>query len=114
MSETRTVSLPMEDCLRLIHSAIVDGSITGELVDHYELTDESGCVRCGVVVYEKYYYRVSNRLTVTITVDDLGGKTRVHWISAGGGGNVFWRFDWGAADSFDGVVRDALRPYFTE
>ena len=114
MSETRLVNLPVPDCLKVLHAAIVEGSVTGELLDHYELTDAGDVLHCGVAVYEKYYYRVSNRLTLTVTVDDLMGKTRVHWISAGGGESAFWRFDWGAADSFDSVVREALRPYFLE
>lgn len=114
MSETRYVSLSIPDCMKVLHKAIVDGSVTGELVDHYELTDAAGTLHCGIAVYEKYYYRVNNRLTVTITVDDLEEKTRVHWISAGGGESVFWRFDWGASESFDSVVRETLRPYFLE
>ena len=100
--------------METLHAAVVDGSITGELLDAYEVTDADGVVHCCTAVYEKYYYRVGNRLTLTVTVDDLLGRTRAHWISAGGGEGVFWRFDWGAAESFDSVVREALQPYFLE
>lgn len=32
---TFLVSLSMEETAKKIHSAVVDGSITGELLDHY-------------------------------------------------------------------------------
>ena len=65
---------------------------------------------CVVAVYEKHYYRAGNRLTLTVILDDLTGQTRVHCISGGGGEGLF-RFDWGAADSFENVVHDALDAY---
>ena len=109
MGNTFLVSLSIDECGQLIHSAIVDGSITGELLDHYVLDGPNG-MRCAVMVYEKHYWRAGNRLTLTVTVDNLTGSTRVHTISGGGGEGLF-RFDWGAAQSFEGVVQDALAPY---
>ena len=109
MGNTFLVSLSMEECGQCIHSAIVDGSITGELLDHYVLDGPYG-MRCAVMVYEKHYWRAGNRLTLTVTVDNLTGSTRVHTIGGGGGEGLF-RFDWGAAHSFEGVVQDALAPY---
>ena len=109
MESTYYVSCSMEQCGDLIHSAIVDGSITGELLDHYVLQGPNG-LQCAVMVYEKHYWRAGNRLTLTVTIDNLSGRTRVHTISGGGGEGLF-RFDWGAAESFEGVVQDALSPY---
>ena len=109
MGNTFLVSLSIDECGRRIHSAIVDGSITGELLNHYVLDGPNG-MRCAVMVYEKHYWRAGNRLTLTVTVDNLTGSTRVHTISGGGGEGLF-RFDWGAAQSFEGVVQDALAPY---
>ena len=63
-----------------------------------------------VLVFEKHYYRAGNRLTLTVTLDDFTGRTRVHCASGGGGEGLF-RFDWGAAESFEGVVHDALSGY---
>lgn len=109
MESTYYVSCSMEQCGDLIHSAIVDGSITGELLDHYVLQGPNG-LQCAVMVYEKHYWRAGNRLTLTVTIDNLSGRTRVHTIG-GGGGEGLLRFDWGAAESFEGVVQDALSPY---
>ena len=108
MAEYFTVDLDVQACWDVVHDAVTD-SITGELVDQYTISHPDGG-SCLVVVYEKHYYRAGNRLTLTVVMDDFTGKTRVHCASGGGGEGLF-RFDWGAAESFEGVVYDALNPY---
>ena len=103
------VTLPLSECEALIDRAVVDGSITGEQLDRYEVR-QPGCGGCVVLVYEKHYYRAGNRLTLTVTLDDLTGKTRVHTVSGGGGAGLF-RFDWGASERFEAVVDEALEQY---
>ena len=76
MEDPYFVSLGLRECGEAIHAAVTD-SVTGELVDHYELTHPGGGT-CVVAVYEKHYYRAGN---------------------------------WGAAESFEGVVHDALSRY---
>ncbi|HIW73388.1 MAG TPA: hypothetical protein H9684_03620 [Firmicutes bacterium] len=109
MADTFYVSLTPENAARAIDSAIVEGSITGERIDYYTLR-APGETYCIVCVYEKHYYRAGNRLTLTATIDNFDGRTRVVCISGGGGEGLF-RFDWGASDSFINVVRNALEPY---
>ena len=109
MAQTMYVSLPPDDAARTIDAAIVDGSITGERIDSYVLRASNQAL-CIVLVYEKHYYRAGNRLTLTATVDNLEGRTRVVCVSGGGGEGLF-RFDWGAAESFVSTVLDALQPY---
>lgn len=106
---TFLVRLSMEETEKLIHTAVVDGSITGELIDRHEIQGTQGAC-CLVSVYEKHYYRAGNRLTLTVSIDNLSGPTRVHCVSGGGGEGLF-RFDWGAADSFAAIVPNALGPY---
>ena len=109
MADTYQVSLPLEECERLIYDAVVGGSFTGECIDRYRCAAPGGG-ECVVAVYEKHYYRAGNRLTLTVTLDDFQGSTRVHCVGGGGGEGLF-RFDWGAANSFAGVVRAAVKPY---
>ena len=106
------VSLSIEECGRLLFDAVVGGSITGELIDHYTARGPGGLC-CAVMVFEKHYYRAGNRLTLTVTLDNLLGRTRAHFIGGGGGEGLF-RFDWGAAEDFADVAAEALRPYMTE
>ena len=109
MENTCYVTCSIGQCAELIHSAIVDGSVTGELLDRYEVRSPDG-LKCLVMVYEKHYWRAGNRLTLTVTIDNMSGRTRVHAVGGGGGEGLF-RFDWGASQSFEGVVQDALAPY---
>ena len=102
------VSLTLDDCVEQVRSAVFD-SVTGEEIDAYAIAHPGGG-RCVVLVFEKHYYRAGNRLTLTVTLDDFTGKTRVHCASGGGGEGLF-RFDWGASESFEGVVHDALSGY---
>ena len=102
------VSLDLRSCGEKVHAAVTD-SITGELIDHYVVSHPEGG-RCVVAVYEKHYYRAGNRLTLTVILDNFTGKTRVHCISGGGGEGLF-RFDWGASQSFEDVVHEALSSY---
>ena len=106
------VTLSIEACGSVIYDAVVGGSITGELIDHYAARGPDGLC-CAVMVFEKHYWRAGNRLTLTVTMDNLLGKTRVHFIGGGGGEGLF-RFDWGAAEDFAGAAAAALRPFVTE
>lgn len=102
------VSIAPKDAAVLIHEEVVDGSITGELIDFYEIEEENSYI--AVLVFEKHYSRAGNRLTLTVTIDDLHGKTRVHSVS-GGGGEGLLRFDWGAAEDFEAAAENALGNY---
>ncbi len=110
MSETRFINLPILQAAELIADEVVSGSITGELIDRYSIPLPGGA-KVLVLVFEKHYYRAGNRLTLTVTLDDVEGDTRIHYIGGGGSQSVLMRFDWGAAGSFMNVVEDAIRPY---
>ena len=103
------VSLRPQEAANIIEDAIVEGSITGERIDRHTIAGREGG-RCIVSVYEKHYYRVGNRLTVTVVIDDMEGATRVHAASGGGGDGLF-RFDWGASAGFEECVAEAMAPY---
>jgi len=105
MGDTFFVSLDINSAVSVIENAVVGGSVTGECIDRYGQGAPGGGFV--VLVYEKHYYRAGNRLTLTVTLDDLTGKTRVHCVGGGGGEGLF-RFDWGAAESFADVVQQAL------
>lgn len=78
------------------------------MTDWYERISPEGR-RTLLMVFEKHFWRANNRLTLTVTVDDLDGTTCVHWV--GGGGGALINFDWGAADSFERELTRVLNPY---
>lgn len=106
MSDTFFVSLDMNKAAEIIKKGVVDGSVTGELIDNHLISSQTGCSVI-VMVFEKHYYRAGNRLTLTVTLDDFSGETRVHTASGGGGEGLF-RFDWGASESFARIAKDVL------
>lgn len=108
MGNTFYVSIPVAQAARMVDDAIVNGSITGERIDYYAPPVPGGTLV--VLVYEKHFWRAGNRLTLTVTMDDLSGRTRVHCMG-GGGGEGFLRFDWGASSSFARAAEEALAPY---
>jgi hypothetical protein len=109
MEQTFKVSISVQEAADIIYNEVVDGSITGELIDKYEIKDES-TLKCMVMVFEKHYYRAGNRLTLTVVLDNLGSNTRVHYASGGGGEGLF-RFDWGASEAFADIVPNTLDEY---
>lgn len=56
------VSISPEEAAKLINDTITNNSVTGELIDEYVSDTENG-TSVIVQIYEKYYYRVNNRLT---------------------------------------------------
>jgi len=105
MSLDMRVNVEPEKAAELVKKEIVEGSITGDYVVHGE--DDKRCI---VSIYEKHYYRAGNRLTITVVIDNMEDGTRVHCTSGGGGEGLF-RFDWGASESFERCVENALAKY---
>lgn len=109
MENTLRVSTSIEETVNIIHEEVVNGSITGELLDRYEINSLDN-KKCVVMVFDKHYYRAGNRLTLTVIIDSLEDETRVHYISGGGGKGLF-TFDWGASESFANIVPEVLKKY---
>ena len=103
------VNLTPQMAAEIVNRSIVEGSITGKLIDHHTVNAQDGSL-CVVSVYEKHYYRAGNRLTLTAIIDNMSGVTKVHCISGGGGEGLF-AFDWGSAKSFESCVSKALEQY---
>ena len=102
------VNLSPEEAVNRVTARIVNGSVTGELVDLHQIRGNGGS--CVTAIYEKHYWRAGNRLTLTVVADNLGGATRIHTVGGGGGEGLF-RFDWGASGSFEEEARAALEAY---
>lgn len=103
------VDLQPVEAMNKIRAGVTDGSISGKLIDHYVRT--VGDYQVVVFVLEKYFMRTSNRASMTVTIDNFEGTTKVHAAASGSGEGVFFRFDWGAGDSFANSVERALADY---
>ena len=111
-SDNFFVSLPITDAFKILDKEIVEGSLTGERIDYHVVKADEEHISI-VAVYEKYYNRAGNRLTLTICMDNMKGITQVHSIGGGGGQGLF-RFDWGASDKFTNAPRTILGKYIIQ
>lgn len=109
-SDNFKVNLSLMDTISKLDNGIIKESVTGEKIDYHIITGNeiSGAI---LLVYEKYFYRVGNRITLTIVVDDLRGVTKVHSIGGGAAQGMLFKFDWGASESFAALPRDILSDY---
>lgn len=65
----------------------------------------------GVLIFEKYYFRVSNRAALIVLIDNLKEVTVVKAISTGSSNRMFLGFDWGASEDFAYSVKDIMEKY---
>lgn len=106
------VSLNPKEAGKIIIEDIVEGSISGTLIDEYRRAWNGKEIV--VIVLEKFYYRTSNRASMTVTIDNFGGVTTVHAVASGSSQGAFFRFDWGAGGSFIESVKNALHVHLLE
>lgn len=103
-----TVSLSPQQAADKIRAHILN-SISGECLD--EVRRQVADKTLIAMVFEKFYYRAGNRLTLSVLIDDFSGQTRVRSVGGGGGEGIFIRFDWGASASFARSALDVLEGY---
>ncbi len=64
-----------------------------------------------VLVFEKYYMRVSNRASLTVVLTSQNNSIRADLIATGGGQGAIFRFSWGAEENFAASAARILRRY---
>ncbi|MEA4822679.1 MAG: DUF6054 family protein [Clostridiaceae bacterium] len=108
---TVTLSGPgrVSDIAGVVKSGIQNSGISCELID--TVSHGSGDFSVVVMVFEKYFWRASNRASLTVVVSGAGDRVTVEAIGSGGGQGPLLRFSWGAEDSFAETVAEVLRPY---
>jgi len=81
---------------------------------HEEYSDVGDGKFVGTLIYEKYYFRNSNRAALVVICDNFKGYTEVRSISTGSSQGIFFNIDWGASDEFAHSVKDILEKYIIE
>ncbi len=106
MNDTQfKIDLNVKDAFDLLR-----GSNFAELIDK-EFKDLGNDKQLGILIYEKYFIRVSSRVSLVVIIDNLDGYTKVKAIGSGGGRGVGSDFDWGAADSFEISVEKLFKEH---
>lgn len=61
------------------------------------------------MVVEKYFFRNSSRASLSILMVERDvNLTTIHAIGSGGGQGLFFKFDWGARESFENAIPKIL------
>ena len=65
-----------------------------------------------VGIFERYSWRNSNRMTMTVLcTPDRRGGSEIFFAAAGAGGGFFDSFDWGASASFEKALLRSVEDY---
>lgn len=107
------LSVPLAEAARLISKAVESSGLSSKMAGCHEL--RRGETLCGLVMlFEKYYMRAGSRVTMTVVLDDLEGRTRLYWAVTGGSG-VFRASgeSRSAAGEYGEALREALYEYIT-
>ncbi|QNO14182.1 hypothetical protein HYG86_05050 [Alkalicella caledoniensis] len=92
---------------------LVKQNHNAELV-HEELLDVGEGKFVGTLIFEKYYFRTSNRAALIMICDNISGTTEVRSVGTGSSQGLIFNFDWGAADEFAHSVKEILNEYVIE
>lgn len=90
-----------------LHQAVMNSGLSVELAE--ETRTEHGNMLVLLRVYEKFFYRASNRVSLCIQMIALDNEIVVHAIASGGGQGPIFKMDWGAESDFAYVVVGPLR-----
>ncbi|WP_027631556.1 DUF6054 family protein [Clostridium hydrogeniformans] len=93
-----------------IAQEIVEKNIGADLV-YSEINRIDGNIEYGVSIFEKYFFRASNRAALTVIFNNVNGETLVKAIATGSSQGVIFNMDWGAADDFAYSAIECLEKY---
>ena len=105
------VKLTLDETIKKLDSEIIKGTIT-EKIDFHEINSGSK-PKAVVVVYGKKYFRATNRLTLTLCIEELEDKTHIHVIGIGRVDRIISAED-DAIIKFSSLPREILEDYIVE
>ena len=89
------------------------GEESAELI-YEEFNDIGNSKYHGTLIFEKYFMKAGNRAALVVLVNNIKGETKVTSVATGSSQGLFFKFDWGAADSFAESVKRVLKSYIIE
>ena len=92
-----------------IEDAVLSRSVSANLEDSSNIV--SGDTRCAVRVYERYSYTGGNRVSMSVTLLDAGGRIFVTAITSGGSQAMLFKINTLGEESFLETVTDVLQRY---
>ena len=93
--------------LDAIEKAVMEGLVGDpRIIDKKEFT--LGNAKACLVVFDSYFFRCSNRVTLTMLVTEEKGCITVYAVGSGGGQSIYNEMSFGAEKKFISVVEKAI------
>lgn len=93
--------------LRRLEDGILNGSVSASLEGQSDFRE--GDARCAVRVFERYSYMGGNRLSLNLTLFQVGGgDIRLSAVTAGGSQAVFWKVNTWGEEAFLDKLKELL------
>ena len=104
----KTFKGDFDKTLEAIEKSVLEGLIGDpRVIDKKEMT--FGGLKACLVIYDSYFFRCSNRVTLTVFVTDENGSITVYAVASGGGRSVYNEMSLGAEKKFISVIEKALQ-----
>ena len=93
--------------LQRIEQGILEGSVSASLEDASDF--RSGDARCSVRVFERFSYAGGNRVSLNVTLFQVGNEpVRLSAITAGGSQAIFFKINTWGEEAFLDKLREIL------
>jgi hypothetical protein len=89
--------LSLIQTIDLIKTELPNRALSLEMVDEGYIKGETLVY---LIVFEKYFMRVSNRVSLSIMLSEVNHKTQIVAISSGAGTGALFKFGWGSEEDF--------------
>jgi len=86
---------PIHQTIQWIKQELPKTALSLEFVDEGSIDSDSY-----LMVYEKYFMRVKNRVSLSIMLKEVNQKTEIIAIGSGAGQGALFSFDWGSELDF--------------
>lgn len=106
---TLYINADIDDFAEFLEGYLLNNFYTISLLDKYEIS--AGTNKIVTFVFEEYFMRVGNRLTLTVVIDNISDMLRIHYKAGGGQTGIVFDFDYGAAGDFEEELCSAVEEY---
>ena len=103
---TRTVTGDFDRILKTIEKGVLDASTSATLEDGWDVRE--GDARCAVRVFERYSYAGGNRVSMNVTLFQVGNAVRICAITSGGSQAMFFKVNTWGKETFLDTLKDVL------
>ena len=102
----KELSGSFDDILRRVEDGVLHGSMTATLEESADYREDGA--RCAVRVFERYSALGKNRVSMSVTLFQCGGRVRLCAITSGGSQAVFFKFNTFGEQSFLDTLQKIL------